>query len=107
MRSLWRPSSITTSGRSRMRQMRLPPDRRGCVAAVVPALHSSRSTSDKFAMGHDLVTSRYTFRLPLSQGYALFNASTGSVLRLQGVDAAELSELLSGPRTLIPHDALS
>jgi uncharacterized protein len=58
-------------------------------------------------MGHDLVTSRYTFQLPLSQGYALFNASTGSVLRLQGVDAAELSELLSGPRTLIPHDALS
>jgi uncharacterized protein len=58
-------------------------------------------------MGHDLVTSRYTFRLPLSQGYALFNASTGSVLRLQGADAAELSELLSGPRTLIPQDALS
>ena len=57
-------------------------------------------------MGHDLVTSRYTFRLLLSQGYALFNASIGSVLRLQGADAAELSELLSGPRILIPHDTL-
>jgi uncharacterized protein len=51
-------------------------------------------------------TSRYTFRLPVPDGYALYNASTGSVLRLQGVDAEELSGLLSGPRVLVPAAAL-
>jgi len=57
-------------------------------------------------MGPYLATSRYNFRIPLSEGYALFNASTGGVLRLQGPDAAELAALLSGVRTLVPLDAL-
>ena len=42
-------------------------------------------------MDAELATSRYTFRLPLPDGFALFNGSTGSVLRLQGTDAAEIS----------------
>jgi hypothetical protein len=37
--------------------------------------------------GPMLATSRYTFRLPLASGYALFNTSSGSVLRLEGLDA--------------------
>ncbi len=53
-------------------------------------------------MAAELATSRYTFRLPVPGGFALFNGSTGSVLRLQGPDAAELSALLSGPRVLLP-----
>jgi uncharacterized protein len=56
-------------------------------------------------MRAELATSRYTFRLPVSDGFALFNGNTGSVLRLQGTDAAELSKLLSGPRVLVPGDA--
>ena len=52
--------------------------------------------------GSSLVTSRYTFRIPLRDGYALFNTSSGSVLRLAGRDADELSALLSGSRVLIP-----
>lgn len=43
-------------------------------------------------MEASLATSRDTFRLPRSEGHALFNANTGSVLRLQGADAAELSD---------------
>jgi uncharacterized protein len=53
-----------------------------------------------------LATSRYTFRLPTAEGFALFNASTGATLRLSGPDADELSALLSGPPTEIPSDSL-
>lgn len=53
-----------------------------------------------------LATSRYTFRVPLVSGYALFNASSGSVLRLEGPDADELSGLLSGDRVEMSTDAL-
>lgn len=55
-------------------------------------------------MGSLLSTSRYTFRVPLTEGYALFNAATGGVLKLDGADAAALSELLSGPPTPIESD---
>ncbi|MDQ3933280.1 MAG: SPASM domain-containing protein [Actinomycetota bacterium] len=51
-------------------------------------------------------TSRYTFRLPLADGYALFNTSSGGVMRLDGPDADELSTLLSGPPTAIDPEAL-
>jgi uncharacterized protein len=51
-------------------------------------------------------TSRYTFRLPLEAGFALYNASTGAVLRLDGPDADELSALLAGPRAVVEADAL-
>jgi uncharacterized protein len=51
-------------------------------------------------------TSRYNFRLPLSEGFALFNASTGGVMKLDGRHSAELSELLAGPRTLVSEDEL-
>jgi uncharacterized protein len=57
-------------------------------------------------MADALATSRYTFRVALTEGFALYNASTGSVLRLEGRDADELSALLSGDRTLIPLGAL-
>lgn len=57
-------------------------------------------------MMHSLATSRYTFRVRLTEGFALFNSSTGSVLRLGGPDAEELSALLSGDRTLISQKAL-
>ncbi|MFI6368830.1 radical SAM protein [Nocardia sp. NPDC050630] len=57
-------------------------------------------------MGAEFATSRYTFRIPLSTGYALFNASTGSVLRMDGGDADELSALLSGARTWISEESL-
>ncbi|MGA4837564.1 radical SAM protein [Streptomyces sp. G45] len=53
-----------------------------------------------------LATSRYTFRVPLADGYALFNASTGSVTRLAGADAEELAALLSGPPRPIPEGVL-
>lgn len=53
-----------------------------------------------------LATSRYTFRVPLHEGFVLYNASTGSVLRLGGPDADELSELMSGDRTVIASDSL-
>jgi uncharacterized protein len=53
-----------------------------------------------------LATSRYNFRLPLADGYALFNASTGGVVRLDGGDSAELAELLAGPRTTLTEDEL-
>jgi uncharacterized protein len=53
-----------------------------------------------------LSTSRYTFRVPLRDGFVLYNASTGSVLRLEGSDADELSALLSGDRALVPEDGL-
>jgi uncharacterized protein len=56
-------------------------------------------------MEGELATSRYTFRLPLHDGFALFNGNTGSVFELRGADAAELSALLSGPRVLVPVDA--
>jgi uncharacterized protein len=52
-----------------------------------------------------LASSRYTFRLPLGRDHVLFNANTGSILRLEGPDAEELSRHLSGGRTLIPRDA--
>lgn len=42
------------------------------------------------------VTSRYNFRIPLADGWALFNASSGAVLRLAGPDAADLAVLLGG-----------
>src|SRR4051794_36811054 len=51
-------------------------------------------------------TSRYTFRVPLAGGFALYNASTGAVLRLDGPDSDELSALLAGPRALVEADAL-
>ena len=54
----------------------------------------------------DLVTSRYTFRVPLSTAYGLFNANTGSVLRISGDDAEELSALLSAGHSSIRQDAL-
>lgn len=53
-----------------------------------------------------LATSRYTFRLPTADGFALFNASTGATMRLGGRDADELSGVLSGPPTDFPADAL-
>jgi uncharacterized protein len=53
-----------------------------------------------------LTTSRYNFRLPLAEGYALFNASTGGVMKLEGRHAAELSELLAGARTAVSEDDL-
>ena len=56
--------------------------------------------------GPMLATSRYTFRLPLASGYVLFNTSSGSVLRLEGPDAEEVTGLLSGERILLPADAL-
>ena len=56
-------------------------------------------------MGAILVSSRYTFRLPLLDGYVLFNARTGGVLRLQGPDSEEVSALLSGVPRQIPADA--
>ncbi|GLW35271.1 radical SAM/SPASM domain-containing protein [Actinoplanes regularis] len=56
-------------------------------------------------MGAGLATSRYTFRIPLPTGYALFNTSTGSALRIDGADADELSVLLSGPPTVVSEDA--
>lgn len=55
----------------------------------------------------DLATSRYTFRLPLANGFALYNASTGAVLRLDGPDADELSALLSGPSVPVDVSGLS
>ncbi|MEU8034696.1 radical SAM protein [Streptomyces sp. NPDC049099] len=51
-------------------------------------------------------TSRYAFKVPLSDGYALFHAATGGVLRLNGPDAAQLASLLSGDRTVLPESAL-
>lgn len=57
-------------------------------------------------MTRSLATSRYTFRVRLTEGFALYNSSTGSVLRLGGPDAEELSALLSGDRTLISQRAL-
>ena len=53
-----------------------------------------------------LSTSRYTFRVPLRDGFVLYNASTGTVLGLEGPDAEELSALLSGDRALIPVESL-
>jgi uncharacterized protein len=53
-----------------------------------------------------LATSRYNFCLPLSDGHALYNASTGGVMKLEGRDSAELAELLAGPRTAIEEDEL-
>jgi uncharacterized protein len=44
--------------------------------------------------------------LPLADGYGLFNARTGSVLRLQGADAEELAGVLSGPPVEIDPDEL-
>jgi uncharacterized protein len=52
-----------------------------------------------------LATSRYTFRVPVRDGFALYNASTGTVLRLAGPDADELSALLSGPPRIVAADA--
>jgi uncharacterized protein len=57
-------------------------------------------------MSVHLVTSRYNFSLALSDGYALFNANTGSILHFKGPDARELAELLTGPITSIPADGL-
>lgn len=56
-------------------------------------------------MRPSLSTSRYTFRVPLAEGYALFNTATGGVLKLDGAHAAALSELLSGPPTPIESGA--
>ncbi|MCF3106959.1 radical SAM protein [Streptomyces roseoverticillatus] len=61
---------------------------------------------DEETAGTGLATSRYTFRVPLADGYALYHASTGSVLHMQGEDADELTALLSGPRAVIPPGAL-
>jgi uncharacterized protein len=58
------------------------------------------------AVSDTLATSRYTFRLPVRDGFALYNASTGAVLRLAGPDADELSALLSGPPTVVAADSL-
>jgi uncharacterized protein len=57
-------------------------------------------------MSESLATSRYTFRLALSDRFVLYNTSTGAVLRLEGPDADELSALLSGPPALVAMDAL-
>jgi uncharacterized protein len=57
-------------------------------------------------MPASLATSRYTFRLPLRDGFALYNASTGAVMRLGGPDGAELSALLSGPPTILAAESL-
>jgi uncharacterized protein len=54
-----------------------------------------------------LRTSRYTFRLPLETGFALYNAASGAVLRLEGPHADEVSRLLSGRRALMSEDALA
>jgi uncharacterized protein len=54
----------------------------------------------------ELATSRYNFQLPLSDGQALFNASTGGVIKLEGGDSAELAELLAGPRTTVHEEEL-
>jgi uncharacterized protein len=51
-------------------------------------------------------TSRYNFRLPLADGFALFNASTGAVMKLGGADAGELSELLCGAPAEVSEDEL-
>ncbi|MFZ0158949.1 MAG: radical SAM protein [Kineosporiaceae bacterium] len=56
--------------------------------------------------GTVLATSRYTFRVPLASGFALFNTSSGSVLRLDGPDADELSGVLSGDRVLVEGGSL-
>jgi uncharacterized protein len=53
-----------------------------------------------------LTTSRYTFRVPTPDGFAVFNASTGATLRLAGADADELSALLSGPPRGFPDHLL-
>src|SRR5215216_4684447 len=57
-------------------------------------------------MSTALTTSRYTFRLRISDGFAIFNTSTGAMLRLAGPDADELSALLSGPPAEFPSQAL-
>ena len=57
-------------------------------------------------MEQALATSRYTFRVLTSEGYALFHASTGSVFKVDGPDAEEISTLLSGDRRLIPPGTL-
>ncbi|MFF2619185.1 hypothetical protein [Kitasatospora sp. NPDC058046] len=54
-----------------------------------------------------LATSRYTLRVPLTEGYALFNTSTGSVMKFDGPQAEEATALLSGNRRLVaPGSAL-
>ncbi|MFI0980417.1 radical SAM protein [Streptomyces sp. NPDC021093] len=53
-----------------------------------------------------LATSRYTFAVPLSDGYGLFHASTGSVFRLHGRDAKKLAALLSGNHSLVHESVL-
>ncbi len=50
--------------------------------------------------------SRYNFRVDLADGVALYNASTGSTLLLEGPDARELSALLGGDRVIIDANAL-
>jgi uncharacterized protein len=44
--------------------------------------------------------------VPLGEGIALYNASTGSVLRLDGPDADGLSALLAGDPVMVPGDLL-
>ncbi|WP_369386206.1 radical SAM protein [Streptomyces sp. CG1] len=43
--------------------------------------------------------------MPLTEGYALFNSSTGSVMKFDGPHAQEVSALLSGNRRLVNPDA--
>ncbi|MFE4512737.1 radical SAM protein [Kitasatospora sp. NPDC056783] len=52
-----------------------------------------------------LATSRYTLRVPVTEGYALFNTSTGSVMRFDGPQAEEATALLSGNRRLVAPDS--
>ncbi len=53
-----------------------------------------------------LATSRYTFRVPTTEGFALFNASTGATIQLAGPDADELSAVLSGAPREFPSESL-
>lgn len=56
-------------------------------------------------MATAFATSRYNFHVPLRDAIALFNASTGAVLKLHGPDAAALAALLSGPAIAVSTDA--
>jgi uncharacterized protein len=51
-------------------------------------------------------TSRYNFHVPVKDGVLLYNANTGAVLRLLGVDALELAQALSGRKVEISEEIL-
>jgi uncharacterized protein len=57
-------------------------------------------------MNGDPVTSRYTFRVAVTGGYALYNANSGSTLLLTGADAEDLSTLLSSGPVAVAAESL-